>query len=73
MPKTIALEPSLLPTPSPMAHYLCEFSLLALFPRRDLEDAPPFVQLGTQFLLEHEAFVHLDCSSVTGGGRLVLP
>jgi hypothetical protein len=50
-----------------------EFSLLALFPRRDLEDAPPFVHLGTQFLLEHTAAIHLDCSSPAGEGRLVMP
>jgi hypothetical protein len=46
-----------------------EFGLLALFPRHDLQDAPPFVQLGTQFLLEYAGAVHLDCSSLSGDGR----
>jgi hypothetical protein len=50
-----------------------EFSLLALFPRGDLDDAPPFVQLGTQFLLENRAKLHLDCSSPSRGGRLIIP
>jgi hypothetical protein len=50
-----------------------DFALLALFQRRDLDDAPPFVQLGTQFLLEYAAAVHLDCSSRAGEGRLVVP
>jgi hypothetical protein len=52
---------------------LRSFPLLALFPREDIEDAPPFVHLGTQFLLEHRAELHLDCSSPTGEGRLVFP
>jgi len=50
-----------------------EFALLALLPRHDLEDAPPFVQLGTQFLLEYRAKLDLDCSSPTIGGRLLIP
>jgi hypothetical protein len=48
-------------------------SLLALLPREEVEDAPPFVQLGTQFLLEHQAQLHLDGSSAAGAGRLVIP
>jgi hypothetical protein len=47
-----------------------EFSLLALFPRKDIEDAPPFVQLGTQFLLEYRAEFH---SSSKGEGKLLIP
>jgi hypothetical protein len=50
-----------------------EFALLAIFPRHDLEDAPPFVQLGTQFFLEHRAELLLDCSSPTREGRLIIP
>jgi hypothetical protein len=50
-----------------------ELSLLALLPRQDLEDAPPFILIGTQFLLEHEARIELDCSSVKSRGRLVIP
>jgi hypothetical protein len=50
-----------------------EFSLLALFPRHDLEDAPPFIYLGTQFLLEYRAELRLDCSSPTAEGRLLIP
>jgi hypothetical protein len=47
--------------------------LLALFPKEDVEDAPPFVQLGTQFLLEHKVQLTLDASSIQGEGRLVIP
>jgi hypothetical protein len=50
-----------------------EFSLLALFPRRDLEGTPPFVHLGTRFLLDCRAELSLDCSSPAGEGRLVIP
>jgi len=50
-----------------------EFSLLALLPEEELEDASPLIHLGTQFLLEYQAHVHLDCSSIAGSGRLVLP
>jgi hypothetical protein len=49
-----------------------EFGLLALFPQHDLEDAPPFVQLGTQFLLQHAGALYLDCSSPSVECRLVL-
>ncbi len=48
-------------------------SLLALFPREEVEDALPFVQLGTQFLLEHGAQLHIDYSSPAGEGRLIIP
>ena len=50
-----------------------EFSLLVLLPTQDLEDAPPFIHVGTQFLLEYKAKVQLDCSSIEGLGRLVIP
>jgi hypothetical protein len=50
-----------------------EISLLALFPRHDLEDAPPFVQLGTQFLLENRGNLVLDCSLPPGTGQLLFP
>jgi hypothetical protein len=50
-----------------------EFLLLALFPRREVEDGPPFIQLGTQFLLEYGAELHLDCSPPISEGRLVIP
>jgi hypothetical protein len=50
-----------------------EFSLLTLFPRHDIQDSPPFVQLGTQFLLAQRAGVQLDCSSVAAEGRIVIP
>lgn len=49
------------------------FSLLALLPRHHLDDAPPFIHLGTQFLLEYRAHVRLDCSSVGGQGLLDFP
>jgi hypothetical protein len=32
-----------------------DFALLALLPREDPDDAPPFILLGTQFLLEFQA------------------
>jgi hypothetical protein len=48
-------------------------SLLALLPKKDLEDAAPFVYLGAQFLVEHHVQVNLDCSSTTAFGQLVIP
>ncbi len=50
-----------------------DFSLLALLPEADLEDAPPLIYLGTQFLLEHQAKVILDCSSQDSRGQLLVP
>ena len=52
---------------------LRDLSLLALFPRGELEDSPPFVQLGTQFLLEHRAELCVDYTSPNGDGRLLIP
>jgi hypothetical protein len=50
-----------------------EFSLLVLLPRQDLEGAPPYIHLGTQFLLEYRARVVLDCSSAVIPGHLIIP
>jgi hypothetical protein len=50
-----------------------EFSLLVLLPKEDLEDAPPYIFLGAQFLLEYQAQVHLDCSAASNPGQLVIP
>jgi hypothetical protein len=50
-----------------------DLSLLALLPTQDLEDAPPFIHLGTQFLLEHQVQVVIDCSSPGATGRLIIP
>jgi hypothetical protein len=50
-----------------------EFALLALFPKQDVEDAPPYVHLGMQFLLKQKGQVFLDCSTPATEGRLVLP
>jgi hypothetical protein len=50
-----------------------EFSLLAMRPQTELEDAAPFLYLGTQFLLEYQAQIHIDGSSLAAGGRLVIP
>ena len=36
------------------------FSLLTLLPQQDVPDAPPFIQLGAQFLLEYHIRVVLD-------------
>lgn len=52
---------------------LREFSLLALCPQHDLDDAPPYLQLGTQFLLEVRAQVFLDGTAPSAGGKLVIP
>ncbi len=52
---------------------LREFELLTLLPKQDLEDAPPYIQLGTQFLIEYRASVELDASTLNAGGRLVVP
>jgi hypothetical protein len=49
------------------------FPLLVLLPKRDLEDAPPFIHLGTQFLLEYKAALHLDCSATDQPGKLIIP
>jgi hypothetical protein len=49
-----------------------EFSLLVLLPQGEPEDAPPFIHLGMQFLLEYRARVLLDCSS-TVAGQLIIP
>jgi hypothetical protein len=48
------------------------FSLLALLPQQDVPDAPPFIQLGVQFLLEYHVQVVLD-ETATGANRLVIP
>jgi hypothetical protein len=47
-------------------------SLLALLPQQDIPDAPPFIQLGVQFLLEHHVQVVLN-EAATGANRLVIP
>jgi hypothetical protein len=52
------------------------FSLLALLPRDDLAEAPPFVHLGTQFLLEYRAQLGIDNSSgvaASSTARVVFP
>ncbi len=48
------------------------FSLLTLFPQQDVPDAPPFIQLGVQFLLEYQVQVVLN-ETATGSNRLVIP
>lgn len=48
------------------------FSLLTLLPQQDVLDAPPFIQLGAQFLLEYHVQVILN-ESATGSNRLVIP
>jgi hypothetical protein len=50
-----------------------EFALLALLPKHDVEDAPPYIHLGMQFLLEQKGQVFLDCSTPAAEGRLALP
>jgi len=53
-----------------------DFSLLVLLPKEDLPDAPPFIHLGTQFLMEYCAQVFLDCSSgnpAASSGQLLIP
>jgi hypothetical protein len=43
-----------------------------LLPQQDLRDAPPFIHLGAQFILEHQVQMALDGSSPVSG-RLVIP
>jgi hypothetical protein len=50
-----------------------KFSVLALLPQDEPPDSSTLIHLGTQFLLEYQAQVHLDCSSIQGRGRLVIP
>jgi len=52
------------PTPRP-------FSLLALLPLRRVRDTPPFLRLGTGFLVAHRATVRLTSSPARG--ELVIP
>jgi hypothetical protein len=47
------------------------FSILVLLPKDDLQDAPPFIHVGAQFLLEHQARVMLDGGS--GDSHLLFP
>ena len=42
-------------------------SLLVLLPKDDLPDAPPFVHLGTQFLMEYQTQILLNCGPATTG------
>jgi hypothetical protein len=55
-------------TPGPFR----SFSLLALFPQQDVLDAPPFIQLGAQFLLEYQARLVLD-GAAPGNNFLLIP
>ncbi|MCI0458967.1 MAG: hypothetical protein L0Z62_18570 [Gemmataceae bacterium] len=52
---------------------LRELALLTLLPKQDLEAAPPYIQLGTQFLIEYNAQLALDASTLHAGGQLVIP
>ncbi len=47
------------------------FQLLALLPHRNVEDVPPFIRLGAEFLHANRASVHLSSSPCEG--RLVIP
>jgi hypothetical protein len=49
------------------------FPLLTLFPQQDIPDAPPFIQLGMQFLLEYQVQVVLNETGTGGGNRLAIP
>lgn len=48
------------------------FSLVTLFPKQNVPNAPPFIQLGMQFLLEYHVQVILN-ETGTGDNRLVIP
>lgn len=52
---------------------LRDFQLLVLAPKFNLEDAAPFIHLGTQFLLEYRVQVILEGESPTSGGKLIIP
>lgn len=54
------------------AGQLQPFSLLALLPQQDVLDAPPYIQLGAQFILEYRVQVILD-TTAAGSSRLVIP
>jgi hypothetical protein len=47
------------------------FKVLALLPTRDVDDAPPLLRLGAEFLQANQASVHLTSSPCEG--RLVIP
>jgi hypothetical protein len=47
------------------------FQLLALLPARDLDDTPPFIRLGAEFVYANRASVELLTSPFEG--RLVIP
>jgi hypothetical protein len=47
------------------------FDLLALLPLAEVEDVPPFIRLGAEFLHANRASVEL--SSCPCAGRLVIP
>ncbi len=47
------------------------FRLLALLPLRPIEDVPPFIRLGAEFLHANRASVQL--STAPCGGRIVIP
>jgi hypothetical protein len=51
---------------------LRSFSLLALLPQQDLPDAPPFIQLGAQFLIEYRVQALLDGENPSNS-RLLIP
>jgi hypothetical protein len=50
-----------------------DFSVLALLPKHDVADIPPYIFLGTQFLFEYRAELVLGCSAEIPAGRLVIP
>jgi hypothetical protein len=51
---------------------LRSFSLLALLPQQDLPDAPPFIQLGAQFLIEYRGQAVFD-GETPSNSRLLVP
>jgi hypothetical protein len=48
------------------------FSLLTLIPQTEPIDAPPFIHLGAQFLLQYQVQVSLDANP-TGKSQMVIP
>jgi hypothetical protein len=70
IPCRIARATVWLPILDPLGSYR-SLPILVLLPQEDLPDAPPFIHLGAQFLLEHHVQVVLDEGE--RGDRLVIP
>jgi hypothetical protein len=71
IPSSLARVTMWLPIEAPLPS-LREFSLLALLPRDELTDAPPFIHLGSQFLVEYQGTLLLS-GRPPQSGMLLIP